>query len=232
MIRFLLRLSLCSAALAAVATPLAHATDYEPPPPPPEMRGTWTGLYAGGFAGATFVEGQYDNGGDPELSGTGTYSGVLAGYLYDFDWFVIGIEGDYGWGSGTTAENNDPGEPVDLEFDNIATIRARLGWSDGDTLIYATGGYGWIDATLSGLVGPGSVPDEESHTHEGWIVGGGIEHRFWGGLSARLEYLFGDFGGEDYTLSDNNLVTTTAAVELDEVHLVRAALVYNFGSFW
>jgi hypothetical protein len=43
MIRFLLRLSLCTAALAAVTTTVAHAADFEPPLP--EMRGSWTGDY-------------------------------------------------------------------------------------------------------------------------------------------------------------------------------------------
>ena len=34
------------------------------------------------------------------------------------------------------------------------------------------------------------------------MVGGGIEHRFFDGLSARLEYLYGDFGNEDFSLDD------------------------------
>jgi outer membrane immunogenic protein len=47
MTRFLLRLSLCTAALAAVTTAVAHAADVEPPLP--EMHGNWTGLYVGAF---------------------------------------------------------------------------------------------------------------------------------------------------------------------------------------
>ncbi|WP_119391066.1 outer membrane protein [Taklimakanibacter lacteus] len=229
MTKHLLRLSLCTAALFAV-TPVAYAADYEPPPAP-EVG--WTGPYIGGFVGGTFVEGNYDNGGDPELSGTGGYGGVLGGYLYDFGGIVVGIEADYGWGFDTTAQNRDPSEAVDMEFDGIGTIRGRLGWADDDTLIYATGGYGWIEATLSGLVGPNSVPDDDQQTHEGWVIGGGIEHRlFDSGLSARLEYLYGDFDGADYTLTDGDQVTGTAAVELDNVHIVRAALIYNFGNLW
>jgi hypothetical protein len=47
MIRFLLRLSLCTAALAAVTTAVAHAADVELPLP--EMHGTSTGPYVGAF---------------------------------------------------------------------------------------------------------------------------------------------------------------------------------------
>ena len=229
MTRLLLRLSLCTAALAAVTTTLAHAADYEPPPAPDVG---WTGPYIGGFVGGTFVEGGYTTQQDPEMSGTGGYAGVLGGYLYDFGGLVIGIEGDYGWGFDTTAQNRDPVEATDLKFDDIYTIRGRLGWADDNTLIYATGGYGWIDATVSGKVGPNSVDDEDSNTFEGWVVGGGIEHRFFDGLSARLEYLYGDFGNEDFTLTDHDTVTGTLDLGLDEVHIVRAALIYNFGNFW
>ena len=226
--KFLLRLSLCTAALAAVST-VAHAADYEPPLP---QEIGWTGPYIGGFVGGTFVEGHYDTGLDPEMSGTGGYGGVLGGYLYDFGGLVVGIEGDYGWGFDTTAQNRDPQEATDLEFDSIATIRGRVGWADGDTLIYGTGGYGWIDATVSGLVGPNSIPDDDSNTFEGWVVGGGIEHRFFDGLSARLEYLYGDFGNEEFSLDDGQGNGGTLDLKLDNVHIVRAALIYNFGNFW
>src|SRR5262245_42535772 len=76
-----LRLTLCSTVLAALTTAVVHAADYEPEQPDIG----WTGPYVGGFVGGTFVEGNYDNGGDPELSGTGGYAGVLGGFLYDFD---------------------------------------------------------------------------------------------------------------------------------------------------
>jgi len=47
MIRFFLRLWLCTAALAAVTTTVAHAADVQPPLP--EMRGSWTRPHDGDF---------------------------------------------------------------------------------------------------------------------------------------------------------------------------------------
>jgi len=52
MIRFLLRLWLCTAALAAVTTTVAHAADVQPPLP--EM--PWTGPYVGAFMMGVGIE--------------------------------------------------------------------------------------------------------------------------------------------------------------------------------
>lgn len=232
MTKFLLRLSLCTAALAAVTTTVANAADYEPPPPPEEMRGTWTGPYVGGFVGGTFIEGHYVTSFDPEMSGTGGYAGVLGGFLYDFGGLVVGVEGDYGWGFSTTAQNRTPAEDTEFSIDTLATIRARLGWAFDDTLIYGTAGYGWMETTFGGLVGNPAIPDEDEGTHEGWVVGGGMEYRFIDGLSGRLEYLYGDFGDEDYSLVGGGGLGGDLTLSLDNVHIVRAALVYNFGNLW
>lgn len=228
MSKFLLRLSVCTVALAAVTT-VAYAADYEPPPP--EENG-WTGPYIGGFVGGTFIEGHYETSFDPEMSGTGGYAGILGGYLYDFGGLVVGVEGDYGWGFGTTAQNRTPQEDTEFEIDALYTIRGRLGWAFDDTLIYATGGYGWMEAKFGGLTGDPAIFDDDKGTHEGWVVGGGMEYRFIDGLSGRLEYLYGDFGDEDYTLIGGGDLGGDLTHTLDNVHIVRAALVYNFGNFW
>jgi outer membrane immunogenic protein len=231
MTKLLFRLCISAAALTAVA-PVAFAADYEPPPPP-EIRATdWSGPYIGGFVGGTFVEGGYDTGVDPEMSGAGAYGGILGGWNVQFDSLVVGVEADYGWGFDTTAQNRDPAEATELTIDGVGTIRARLGWADDDTLIYATGGYGWMKTTIDALVGPLSIPDDDSATHDGWVVGGGIEHRVLENLSLRAEYLYGEFSEETYTLEDGLGNGGDLDLTLDSVHFVRAALVYNFGGLW
>ncbi len=166
------------------------------------------------------------------MSGAGGYGGILGGYNFQFDSIVIGVEGDWGWGFGTTAQNRDPVEAPELSIDDIATIRARLGWADDDTLIFVTGGYGWMNTTLDALVGPNAIPDDDSGTHDGWVVGGGIEHRFLENLSIRAEYLYGEFSEETYSLDDGQGNGGDLDLTLDGVHFVRAALVYNFGGLW
>jgi outer membrane immunogenic protein len=223
-----LRFSFSLAAMLA-ASSFAHAADIPLPAP------TWTGPYIGVFGGGTFVEGHYDYDYDPEMSGTGGYAGILGGFNYDFDGIVVGVEADYGWGN-QTAQNRDPVEATEISFDGVGTIRGRIGISPGDTntLIYATGGYGWLDAKLDALVGPFSIHDSDTNTYGGWVVGGGVETMLWDtGLSGRLEYLYGDFGTEKYGLYDGLGSGGELDLTFDNVHFVRAALVYNFnGLIW
>jgi len=218
--------SLCTLAFLA-ASSAAFAADVVAPAP------IWTGPYLGVFGGGTFVEGHYDYDYDPEMSGTGGYAGILGGFNYDLDGFVIGIEGDYGWG-GQTAQNRDPVEATDLSVDGLGTIRGRFGFTnDSNTMIYATAGYGWLDAKLGALVGPDSIPDSDNNTYSGWVIGGGIETMLWDtGLSGRLEYLYADFGTKTYGLWDGQGNGGTLDLTLDNMHIVRAALVYNFNGLF
>jgi hypothetical protein len=52
------------------------------------------------------------------------------------------------------------------------------------------------------------------------------------GLSGRLEYLYADFGTETYALSDGQGTAGTLDLTLDNMHIVRAAIVYNFSGLF
>lgn len=236
MTKFLLRLSLCTAALAAVTTTVAHAADYEPPPP--EMRGSWTGPYVGAFVMGVGVESRYDATCndpddcliDPEMSGFTWGGGLLAGFNYDLgNGFLLGVEGDYGWAG--KVDNDDPGEATEMKMKDIATLRARAGYIfNDDTLFYATGGAAWIKTTFGGEVG--AIPNREfiddTQWVSGWTVGGGIEHAFSESVHARLEYLYLDMQDQEYDLD-----VGTVDLEFDGgVHLIRAGLTFNFGNYF
>lgn len=234
MTKFLLRLSLCTVALAAVTTTVAHAADIEPPP----LRPTWTGPYIGGFVMGVGVESRYDaecNNPDdclidPEMSGFTGGGGLLAGFNYDFgNGFLVGVEGDYGWAG--KVDNDDPGEATEMKIQDIATLRARAGFIfNDDTLFYATGGAAWIKANFGGEVG--AIPDREwiddTQWVSGWTVGGGIEHAFTENFHARLEYLYLDMENKEFDLD-------VGTVDLDfdgGVHLIRAGVTYNFTNWF
>ncbi|MGE0006678.1 MAG: outer membrane protein [Parvibaculaceae bacterium] len=234
MTKFLLRLTLCTAALAAVTTTVANAADYEPPPPPEE---SWTGPYLGAFIMGVGVESHYDAvcdnpddcAFDPEMSGFTWGGGILAGFNFELgDGFLLGVEGDWGWAG--TIDNDDPGEATEMEINDIATLRARAGYIfNDDTLFYATGGVAWAHTTFGGEVGDPNDPDrpfiDDSKWTTGWTVGGGIEHAFNDSLHARLEYLYIDLGKEDYDLD-----VGTVFLDFEGMHLIRAGLTYNFGN--
>ena len=239
MFKSLLRLSLAATALAAVST-AAMSADIEAPPPPEELRPAtydWTGPYIGVFGGGLFVDSFYDArefceppgscDRDPEMDGASFVGGVLGGWNYDMDGFVFGIEGDWGWGTENSAENNDPAEKTEFNIENLATIRARAGFTSGDTLFYATGGVAFADTEFGGEITPVGLNASDDKWLTGWTIGGGIEHAFSSGFHGRLEYLYMDFPQETYTLVAGG-VGGEVDLQFDSVHMFRAALTYNF----
>ncbi len=222
------------AVTALVPVSSALAADLEPPPIEDLRPGyDWTGPYVGGFVGIASLDGNYDASpfcgciaSDIELSGSGYHAGLLAGWNYQFDNIVVGIEGDYAWG-GEIADNDSVAELTSLHFDSIATLRARAGWAHDATLLYVTGGAAFIDTEFSGEVGVETVSDGTWLT--GWTVGGGIEHAFGGGLAGRLEYLYVDVPGADYELIDSFGFGGDVAMNFEAIHMIRAGLTYNFG---
>jgi outer membrane immunogenic protein len=238
MTRFLLRISLAAAALASVSAVAIAADMPPPPPPPPDMRPAtydWTGPYVGGVASAVFIDTHYlpicpGGGGacpDPDLDGDGFAGGVIAGYNVQWDDFVMGFEADWMWG-GKNADNIL--DALELNLDSIATFRARAGIAMDDTLIYVTGGYAVADVELDALVGVAALPMSDSNWHDGWTIGVGIEHAIWDSLHVRLEYLYANFGKEDYDFQTGDPLDPGGIVRtgLDDVHMVRGAITWNF----
>ena len=235
MSNFLPRLAAAAGLAVVLVGPAgALAADLPPPPPPPDIRSDWSGPYVGGAVGGACMETHYipSSGPDPDLNGCTFVGGVLGGWNYQLgEDFVIGIEGDYMWGGRAGVNHLDA---VKYSIDGLGTVRGRLGWLHNDTLFYATGGIGWLDGTMNALVGPSSLPGSDSKVHTGFVVGGGIEHAFTPNLHGRLEYLYGSFNDKNYDLTVSTCGTPCIAdLDFDNLHMVRAALTWNFGSyFW
>jgi outer membrane immunogenic protein len=235
MTKFLLRLTLCTAALAAVTTTVANAADYEPPPPPEE---NWTGPYIGAFAMAVALQSHYDAecanpadcAFDPEMSGITYGGGLLAGFNYQVsDSFVLGIEGDWAWAG--KIDNDDPIEATEMKIEDIATLRARAGFLSDETLFYVTGGAAFVRTTFGGEVGDPNNPPrpfiDDTHWTTGWTIGGGIEHAFTDYIHGRLEYLYIALPDEEYDLD-----VGTVDLDFEDMHVVRAGVTINFGNFF
>jgi outer membrane immunogenic protein len=232
-----LLLGLAFAAVFALPASSALAADLPPPPPMDDLRPAtydWSGAYVGAFASAIAIDGHYDatalcgcGPNDPEMSGIGYGGGVLAGLNYQIDNFVLGIEGDWAFG-GEVATNDDPAEATFLNFNNIATLRARAGWAHDNTLLYVTGGAAAVDTEFGGLVGPLAEDISESKWIYGWTAGAGIEHAFTDNLRGRLEYLYVGLPDEDYTLIASDGSGGTVSQMYNDIHMVRAGLTYNF----
>ena len=232
---FLLRLALITAALVPVTSALA--ADLEAPPPVDDLRPAtydWTGLTIGAFAASIAVDGHYDAtnicgcvGIDPEMSGIGYGFGVKAGFDYQVDSIVMGIQGDWTFG-GEIATNDDPAEATYLNMNNFGTLRARVGVADGNTLLYATGGLAMADMEFGGLVGSISEDVSDAQWAYGWTVGAGIEHAFSDSLTASLEYLYVSIKDTDHTLINSLGEGGDVAMKYNDMHVIRAGLNYRF----
>ncbi len=227
--KLFLRLALVSVAFVPAVSALAADIDFVPPPPPPveELRPAtydWSGAYVGAWAGATCIDGSLvDNGGPSywEMDGCGYKGGVMAGYLQQFDSFVVGGELDWGL-TGQVAENNTPGADFAFRMNHLVTGRLRAGYAIDDTLLYATGGWAWAQGDLYGINGA-AAPDHIKKGHAGWSLGGGIEHALTDQFRVRLEYIYTKFGGANYTEACCNV-----DIEDFDDHEVKVGAIWAF----
>lgn len=158
----------------------------------------WSGDYFGIHAGYGWGSFASDRGAivtnlDPE----GGIAGIHAGY----NWliarnFIAGIETD--WSSASIKDNNTLSR---AKIDEMGSVRARLGVTNDRWMFYATGGLGWAHA--NSRVAPGLVAIYDRY-FLGWTAGAGIEYAFAPRWTAKLEYLYADYG----TRSDSFVGTT------------------------
>ncbi len=199
------------------------APTYTPPPmaepAPAPFAYDWTGVYVGinaGYAWGEYGVGDPDFGGF-SMDGDGALIGGTVGANWQVDQFVFGIEGDLSWADMDGSTAPAPGVVVNAENKWFGTVRGRLGFAVDQILIYGTGGAAFtsVDAEIPGL-------GSDSNTHVGWTLGAGIEAALTENISAKAEYLYADFGSEDYTIGG-------AITEVDyDAHVVRAGLNYRF----
>lgn len=206
------------AALAVLPMSAAVAQAQSPTP--------WSGSYGGlsaGIAsvnnkiiqveGSEFEKPTYSN------TGRGFFGGIFFGHNIQWGSVVAGAEADIALASvrKKSFEKADPDDGMDSRLDAFSTVRGRLGFAAGaSVLLYATGGLAmgqfsqiagdtdpspsgkkWDKADTSGM---------RDHWKVGWTAGGGVEMMVLGNWTVRGEYLYADFGtalsGNDYTLKD------------------------------
>jgi outer membrane immunogenic protein len=233
--------SLAIATAASLPAASALAADLDAPPPVEDLRPAtydWTGPYAGvSISGITEV-GHYTvvcptvcpAAYDPEMSGHGVAFDVHAGWNYQIDQIVVGLEGNWAFG-GKVGQNREPAEMTEMNFNHIGQIRARLGMAFDDTLVYAVGGAAFVNAEFSTSDYPTgsaySTSDKKWVT--GYVVGGGIEHAFTDRISARLEYTYMGLPDTEFALYNPAYGTADVTQDFEGIHAVTLGVSYNFG---
>lgn len=185
----------------------------------------WAGPYIGATIGGGWGSTEFYNnfGGVITSSGRqdmdGGVLGIEAGYGWQFERVVLGlevdaslssIEGEFGGYCGT-------GCVADLNY--FGTVRARAGYSLGNFLPYATGGFAWGNFETS--TGGGGLSLSETLT--GWTAGAGIAYSVSENLSVKAEYLHIDLGQMSQTIP-----FMTTFYEADDFDIVRLGLSYSF----
>lgn len=201
-------------------------------PPPPVF--TWTGVYVGAdlaYQWGTATTGIYSAPGGAFLANLSNYGahsvlgGAHAGYNYQINQFVIGVEGDTNGASYSGSQNVAFGVAKVSTHENVeGSVRGRLGYAWDRTLFYATGGteIGSLQNTYS-LVGTDSL----YQTRVGWTVGGGLEYAITPNWSVRLGYRYTDYGHYNDLLTNSTGGLMQARVH--ETHnFVHVGFSYKF----
>jgi outer membrane immunogenic protein len=175
---------------------------------------TWTGFYVGGHIGYGWgdnnrvrdLDGYNANGSFGIGDANGASLGLQLGYNWQFQRFVVGIEGDAGFLGVTGAAQFPPfvgvRTPADsaatVDMDYYGTITGRLGFTVAErTLIYGKGGWAWVHARASftdsdpnGTILVSGL--ERKDTLGGGVWGGGVEHALSDWFTLKVEYLHFD----------------------------------------
>lgn len=159
--------------------------------------------------------------------------GGTIGYNWQYtpNW-VIGAEADMSWADmqGDQHKYIYDGHDWSGGWDGFGTIRARVGYALGRTLIYGTGGIAFLH---SNEVIVGNDADETNFAqgwNTGYVVGAGVEHAFTDRLSAKIEYLYADgfseWSGTTGTVSQAG--DQTYKHDVGNLDIVRVGLNYKF----
>ena len=212
------KILLATVALAALAAPAAAADlaarPYTKAPMAAAPLPTWAGFYLGAMGG-------YASDNDSFAALKGGFAGGTLGYNWQQGALVFGLEADAAWADITSSTTFGLVTGT-AKIQDWGTVRGRLGYAFGPTLLYATGGYAWADTKISFSAPGASVSD--SHVHSGWTVGAGVEYMFAPQWSLKGEYLYKSFGNENYTFTGLG----TAGTGTFAIHSGQVGINYHF----
>lgn len=220
---------LASAAIAG-PVPMSGGKEMKEVAPAPAPECDWSGFYVGLHVGGQWghsedVDRDYNV---PLLFGGGLdypwgydESGVVAGgqlgYNFQWNWLVLGVEGDLGYmnleGRGTEDASCvfagcDTFGKTNSDF--YTTVRGRLGFAWQHWLFYGTGG--WIGVNEETKViddcdvfpcGGTLIHAGDTDFRSGWTAGGGVEYMIACHWTIRAEYLRFQVDDHSFDAVDN-----------------------------
>jgi outer membrane immunogenic protein len=146
--------------------------------------------------------------GAQQVKPAGLIGGIDAGYDAHSGNWVFGLAADLSWlhhsDSASTTATYPCCAPTaftvtqSVSTKYLATVRARIGYDVGGTVVYATGGYAGIKARYSALFTDTFATALEAGTsskfRSGWVIGGGADIKITPNWTIQPEFLHADFG--------------------------------------
>ena len=204
----------------------------------------WTGLYFGADGGYAW---QRSSGTLTAAAGgslapygynaTGPFAGSFIGGNYQFNRFVVGIEGDWQW-SNLTGSNQTlaalgasgalPSGPftVSTTTKDYGSIRGRLGVALDHFLVFGTAGWATGNpSTAFALTGAAPFVTTGGRSN-GWTAGGGIEYAITDTILGRIEYRYTDLQASGFVNVPANIADGGTRTPISDF---RAGIAYKLG---
>jgi outer membrane immunogenic protein len=188
--------------------------------------------------------------GGKDIRSAGGFGGGQFGYNWQWGGggYVLGLEVDLG-GVAQKNERSFFGTAFDDEgFAGVAAAKVKinggfcgdvtggLGYTWGNALVYAKGGFAWLNAEISVS---GAVVDDagltttfrsgdKNTTLTGWTAGGGLEYLLNSNWSLKAEYMYYDFGGSDLRYCNDGVNDFKVNDKNLDLHTIKLGFNYFF----
>jgi len=202
----------------------------------PQNNRAWAGPYMGavlGFGQGTTRQCDLTCGisGDTDglsIDPKGGVAGLIAGYNWQFDRTVVGIEGSLMFANMDGAEFAIPPflcggflEECFASINRAATLQGRLGYAFDRTLPFVTAGVAWTEY-FGGFTDPFFASGDVSATH--FMLGIGVDYALNDSLRLRVEGLhFTDPGTLDFSGP-----AACCSLDRNEYQVLRLGMTYAF----
>lgn len=177
----------------------------------------WSGAYVGAAVGYNKLSLQDIDYEDDHYLDGGVSGALYAGYNHQIGNLALGLEVDVRLSAAEVPE-----DPAYITYDSrwAASFRGRAGYAAGQFMPYLTGGL--AVASFRGDHNDDGT-DLATSTVTGYVVGGGVEWAATQNLIVRAEYLFSDYGENEFEYSGNDVHNVDM-----RTHDVRLGVAYKF----
>ncbi|WP_439528917.1 outer membrane protein [Pannonibacter sp.] len=192
------------------------AADYSAPVD--NSRFNWSGFYFGGNLGWGWAKFRTDSAatGKFKAETNGVGLGIHGGYNHEiFPNFIAGVEADLQYTDYNKSRVSN-GINVRTSSNWNGSLRGRLGVTFDRFMVYGTGGLAIADLAVRAPTG------KHDDTQLGWVAGAGVEGAVTDNITARVEYLYADYGRDSFNLGPVRYRTET------QTSTIRAGVSYKF----